>query len=249
VQSVATPSAQTQLLGVSCSSRTSCTAVGNAIGLAGQQYQSPLAEQWNGNSWSTIGQRLPADGSFAGVSCLDSSACIAGGSQPTGLLAEQWDGFVWIPQTTRDPFAIVGGGAPTFSGVSCTDATVCTAVGYHQGASGGAFAEQLNQGVLWHVQPIVSPAGATGEQLNGVSCVSGWECHAVGTYSTGSSNSASPLWAYWDGVAWHTSEPSVPVGSGSSSLQGVSCTQDGNCTAVGSASTGTTAGPLVLRYS
>jgi hypothetical protein len=257
VQTVATPAADTQLTGVSCSSLTSCTAVGASYSSGAQGQQStPVAEQWNGNSWGALGQKVtPPEGAFEGVSCLDSSACIAGGSDPIGLLAEQWDGFIWIRQASRDPWAVVSSNAATFSGVSCTDAAVCTAVGYHQGvsgsgtATGSAFAEQMSQGALWHVKVINGPAGASGVQMNSVSCLSAWACHAVGTYYTGSSGNANPLWAYWNGIYWSTTEPPTPVGASQSSLQGVSCTQDGNCTAVGAASIGTTGAPFVLRYS
>src|SRR5205807_249486 len=117
--------------------------------------------------------------------------------------------------------------------------------------AGRAFAEQQNQGAPWHYQPISSPAGATGVQLDGVSCLSGWECHAVGTYYTGSGAGGRPLWAYWDGIRWRSSRPPAPVGSSQSSLHGISCTQDRNCTAVGTAATGSTGtgAPFVLRYS
>ena len=75
------------LSGVSCTSGSACIAVGSF----GPGY-GPLAERWNGSSWSLQRPPDPADDyGFDGVSCASSRHCIAvgGGDEP---LAERWDG-------------------------------------------------------------------------------------------------------------------------------------------------------------
>lgn len=67
------------LSGVSCTSRTACTAVGTTSGAYGQ----PLAERWNGHAWSqerTHKLRDPG-GALDGVSCSSASACTAVGQR------------------------------------------------------------------------------------------------------------------------------------------------------------------------
>jgi hypothetical protein len=66
--------------GVSCTSKTACTAVGSFINRAGTLV--PLAERWNGASWAI--QRTPSpggknDSGLLSVSCRSTSACTAVG--------------------------------------------------------------------------------------------------------------------------------------------------------------------------
>ncbi len=67
------------LLAVSCTSSTSCTAVGDYFESSGAEV--PLAEGWNGTAWTTQETPTPeGTGSWlSGVSCTSSSACIATG--------------------------------------------------------------------------------------------------------------------------------------------------------------------------
>lgn len=257
LQSVVTPSPETQLLGISCSSASSCTAVGNAYGLGADpggtgssggatEYVTPLEEMWNGSSWSTHGGEDPPDAGLSGVSCLSSSTCFAAGGGPAGPLAVEWDGTYWVPQDS------IGASTTTndaFSGVSCTGTSVCTAVGSNQGTgtSATSFAEQLTGGGAWQFQPIASPAGTSDAALSGVSCVRSSACAAVGTYYTGSGDTANPWAADWNGSTWTTLPVPSPAGSTGSGLASVSCAGDGTCIAVGDGAAGDT--PLVERYS
>jgi hypothetical protein len=79
IQSTPNPPGSTQIFldGVSCTSASSCTAVGH--------YQSTLtlAEVWNGTSWAIQGTPNKAgysDSALAGVSCTSVSACTAVGA-------------------------------------------------------------------------------------------------------------------------------------------------------------------------
>lgn len=106
LESTANPSdARTSyLLGLSCASVTSCTAVGFAGN--GTSFRS-FAEQWDGTSWSLQRTANPAGATFAsltGVSCISGSACTAVGYSSTlatsKTLAERWNGTSWMVQST-----------------------------------------------------------------------------------------------------------------------------------------------------
>jgi hypothetical protein len=92
------PSDEAELSGVSCSAPTACTAVGyNAPSATVVQ---PMAERWNGTSWTRQDSPTPAGYSnvaLSSVSCPASSVCIAVGAKgPTPrTLAERWDGSAW----------------------------------------------------------------------------------------------------------------------------------------------------------
>ena len=92
----------TFLTGVSCTSASACTAVGNYFNRSGDL--STLAEAWNGTSWSL--QPTPdapgsTDNFLLGVSCTSPTACTAVGyNQKPGSftehrLAEAWNGTSW----------------------------------------------------------------------------------------------------------------------------------------------------------
>jgi hypothetical protein len=116
------------LLGVSCSSRSSCVAVGHFFV---SRDQNALAERWKGHHWSVRTPPRPAftgGAELTGVSCLSVSLCTAvggaGPADPTGGLAELWNGMHWTIQPTP------GGDGWPLQQVSCR-ATFCSAVGFH----------------------------------------------------------------------------------------------------------------------
>jgi hypothetical protein len=124
----------TYLTGVSCTSATACTAVGeytNASNVA-----VTLAERWNGTAWAVQATPNPVgtNGSeLSGVSCTSATACTAVGAYYLAYgvpvaLAERWNGTAWVIQATRNPGGTNGS---YLSGVSCTSATACTAVGFY----------------------------------------------------------------------------------------------------------------------
>jgi hypothetical protein len=82
-----------QLAGVSCATRTSCTAVGHS-NTFGPAAPVALAERWNGKKWSiqpTPNAHTPSGSLLIAVSCPSPTACIAVGSGQRGALIEQWD--------------------------------------------------------------------------------------------------------------------------------------------------------------
>jgi hypothetical protein len=141
------------LEGVSCSSSTSCTAVGhlhNTEVKGGEEFpagEEALVERWDGASWTVEqaanpeGKSKDEGGSFwrlSKISCALKTACVAVGTYAsnrkttnTPLLGEYWDGSTWSVEL---PTNRSGAEYNTLTGVSCSAAKTCTAVGYSKTA-------------------------------------------------------------------------------------------------------------------
>ena len=241
IQPITTPPGTlgSRLTSVSCPSASACTAVGDYAANAGNT-RVPLAEAWNGTSWSIL--PAPANpstssggGTFlTGVSCTSPSACIAVGYDGSGTLAESWNGTSWsILPAQNQPGAV----DDVLFGVSCTSATACTAVGYYQNQSTYptqfSLAESWN-GTSWSIQPTPDHSTSVSHVLHAVSCTSASACTAVG------SQGFDTLAEAWNGTTW-TVQPTPHPEQGQHLLLGVSCTSASACTAAGTAYDGTLA--------
>lgn len=112
-----------QLVGVSCSSSTSC--MSNSLRgviwrLSGLEWTKAKVSGPTGNStW------------FEDVSCVSASYCVAVGEYEESfknyLYVSEWNGTEWKQQTSIEPFEV--GVSSGLSGVSCLAATACIAVG------------------------------------------------------------------------------------------------------------------------
>jgi hypothetical protein len=117
------PAPTLELSSVSCSSTTSCTAVG------GGDLGGDAIERWDGTRWSP---QLPDVSTglveLYAVSCPSDSECVAVGDGPTNSpVAERWDGSKWKHQGVPADSQFL---APdTFTSVSCSSATRCAASG------------------------------------------------------------------------------------------------------------------------
>lgn len=161
-----------RLSDVSCTSSTSCIAVGSVNGTV------TLGESYNGTEWKQAG--LPTNGVFEGVSCTASNACTAVGQWSKTapfIIARRWNGAGWAPQTITLP---PGATASVGSDVSCASATQCVAVGGYtiEGAS-HALAYRWN-GTAWSQDSVPAPAGSSATTLLGVVCQASPFCAAVG---------------------------------------------------------------------
>jgi hypothetical protein len=144
----------TGLYGVTCRSAGACTAVGTIS--TGVGNDSPLAEHWDGTTWTVQPTPSPAGGILYSVSCASAAACIAVGEHTTSAgkfvaLADRWNGTAWAVQRVAKP----SGGTPVFGAVSCTAATACTAVGsrYQHGSTKRLTLAERWNGTRWAVQP------------------------------------------------------------------------------------------------
>ncbi|ADB53797.1 hypothetical protein [Conexibacter woesei] len=224
------------LSSVSCTSATTCTAVGTYIDALGQQQS--LAMDWASGSWRIRATPLPAGavGSFlSSVSCTSSTACTAVGTSIDGIgtrttLALRLSSGTWSVQSTPNP---AGAAASFLSGVSCPAAGACTAVGVSTDSRGVAstVAMTLASGT-WSLQRSLTPGGTAGAALTGVSCSSTTVCTAVG-YSYDGAFTYSPLAEDRSGTTWTVVSTPVPAGSLGSQLAGVSCSAAAVCTAAG----------------
>jgi hypothetical protein len=218
------------LTGISCTSSTSCMAVGYYDN--GSPYQT-LIESWNGTGWSIVPSPDPSSNYnyLNGVSCISSIDCVAVGayfdsSADRGLqtLVESWNGTEWSITPSPDQSSSDN----ELQGVSCTGSTDCVAVGW--GTS--ALIESWN-GSSWSIVP-----GPSAGLLLGVSCSRSSSCEAVGFRESSSpEKELKTLVDSWNGTTWSSSSSPSP-GRQSNTLNSVSCTSPVSCIAVGTASYG-----------
>ena len=208
---------------VSCSSATSCMAVGVSDNGA-------LTEQWNGTGWAIVPTpALPNTdgGELLGISCPKSKDCTAVGDYPrptdgdpfvsTHTLAEHWNGRSWSVE-------LLGLGAvfSEFDAVSCTNSRNCAAVG------DSAFVQQWN-GRDWSIAAFTSATSQS--TLVDVACTSTTHCFAVGRAIT--TTGEKTLIEEFDGTGW-SAVPSPNPGGSDAALFGIDCPSATSCFAVGS---------------
>jgi hypothetical protein len=179
------------LTGVSCSSATSCIAVGFWFDMNNKEWV--LAERWNGTKWKIQSTPVPngAKGSgFGAVSCSAASACTATGlyinaSTVAVTLVERWNGTKWKIQSSPNP---QGANATVLLAVSCPSASACTATGFSQSLGGQAPIAERWDGATWTLEVPINPPASTRSSLDGVACSSAQVCEAVGVYEDSSGN-------------------------------------------------------------
>lgn len=232
---------------VSCTSASSCMAVGTFLGqIKGTNgFQNfTLAETWNGTAWTiqpSPSPTLPGGGEeLNSVSCPSSSSCMAVGeslvfSTRIGILvehpfAESWNGTKW----TVVPTPVLAHSGASLNGVSCTSAASCMAVG-NEGTPKNpllfTLAESWN-GTAWTVVSTPAPLTPGGTSLSKVSCTSTSNCMAAGYYGfNNGTGTAVTLAESWNGSTWQRRV--TPVPGSDALLGGVSCTAASACTSVG----------------
>lgn len=235
------PGGAADLLGVSCRGPRFCMAVGGALVNPNTITLAPLAELWNGSSWSTLSVPNPSGSNFfllSAVSCARRTSCVAvGGPSPV-----HWNGTTWQGEPLPTPSDAV---FITLSAVSCTAPNACTAVGSYNTAGAIRTLAERWDGTSWRIQTTPNPLWMTTAVLDGVSCPTRSDCTAVGFSSTQSASYT--LVEHWNGSSWQI-EPSPNVsGASSTTLSSVSCTRAGGCTAVGNYATGSGAFTLAER--
>ena len=110
---------QGRLTAVSCTSDTSCLAVGWYQDSGGDV--DTLAEDWDGTSWSMQSTPDPPGGSqpmLTSVSCGSPTTCTAVGAYSNAgnqaILVEQWNGTSWAIEAT-----------PTLTGATASELGAC----------------------------------------------------------------------------------------------------------------------------
>jgi hypothetical protein len=169
-------------MSVSCTSSSSCTAVGFASNGTANQIEG---ETWDGTNWS-VTPTPPSPGSednqLLGIDCTSTSSCTAVGFSADSVetdqaLIETWNGIAWA--LTPTPTVA----APTVLGsVSCGQPGQCVAVGDSRtGQSFQNLVETLNRGT-WSLTRSPDEPGSS-EGMASVSCADANQCVAVGEYN------------------------------------------------------------------
>jgi hypothetical protein len=204
--------------GVSCTSTTSCFAVGSES----NPFLQSLTERWNGTAWAVVPSPDPSpDVQLLAVSCASADYCMAVGTYSTTIgspalnLVETWNGTSW----SVAPSPNSGSESEQLEGVSCVSSTFCVAVG---DTSVGGFVADWS-GSAWTDTLDLGSAGDFG----GVSCTSTTFCAAAGLGPSGQS-----LVEMWNGTSW-TSTPTPSPGTEGSPLQAISCVNSTSCVAAG----------------
>jgi hypothetical protein len=226
---------------VRCPSATSCT----AVGWRGNGHTSyPLAERWNGKSWS--GQPISGapSGMLTAIACASVSKCEAVGNgfnHKQYTLALGYDGTGWrnqpMPSTSH-----------TLAAISCFS-TGCVAVGANGDSQDPNTLAETWNGSKWSTQGIGTgdPSGEAAA-WTGVHCASASSCVAVG-YATQFGAYDNTLADTWNGRTWTenvTPNPG-PRNESVNQLFGLACAAT-ICTAVGSQyAGGANSGSLAMR--
>jgi hypothetical protein len=195
---------------LSCSSTTSCVALGSDFSTQAAANHGVnarvLVDTLAGSSWTAA--TLPrADRALQpeilGASCVASTTCVAVGAISTT------NPSTFVPQTnggTGYLVAFEGGGGPSHALVETLGTT-----GWLRS--------------VWH-----DPAGPPSAQLRGVACRAD-RCVAVGSFDT--TPGTDPLVETRVGSAWTAQELARPAGTRSASLSHVSCPSPSVCYALG----------------
>jgi hypothetical protein len=175
-----------------CVTATDCIAVGDTS--LGNTSGVPFSEQWNGTSWTLVSPTPAASGAgvtgsfLSSVSCAGPSFCQAVGqivATPANQnFIETWNGTTWsiVPSIPDSSTTLRQG----LSGVDCFSATSCTAVGTAQTPTiADATLVLVWNGTSWSMVPNTPNASGNvpfRTSLAGVSCVTDWQCVAVGNF-------------------------------------------------------------------
>lgn len=197
----------------------------------------PLVVLWNGSKWTDKSVPVPVKelySSATAVSCMSPTLCfVVGVSYPP--LAWTWSGSAW--SWTTLPIPVGSNGGLALSDIAClstaTTPAFCMAVGSYENTSGGTFPlSEAWDGTVWSIKASRNPTGASKTELDGVSCTSSTKCTAVG-YSLPTRQTIIPLVERWNGSKWTSQLPANRPTSLGAQLEGVSCSQATECTAVG----------------
>lgn len=124
------------LLDISCSSGSSCTAVGGYLNKS--SVQVTYVVKWSGTSWSWQESPNPTGSTntpLQNVSCVESSPCVAVGDwlDSGGVwrpMAQYWNGSSWVIEPAEVPSGETFG---VFEGVACR--TSCLTIGWYTASS------------------------------------------------------------------------------------------------------------------
>jgi hypothetical protein len=220
---------------VSCTSTTSCIAVGTAM--SPTHFAQTLVEKFDGVNWSIMSSpnTSPTQPQFLnGLTCQSATLCVAVGAYEivpglTQTLVLTYNGTNWAitpsPNSSDTEVNILGT-------VSCASATNCAAVGTFFGPTAGRTLIETYDGTSWVITPSPNTSDTEANTLNGVSCVSPTACEAVGNFAD-SDFTLHTLVETFDGTSWAITPSPNTSDTQDNSLLSVSCTSSTSCVAAG----------------
>ena len=232
-------SQQNYLDGVTCSSDSSCWAVGVYV----NSVDKTFSEQLSSGTWSiSYPNNYGTDNSlFVSISCMSSTACFAAGYYENSsgywqTLIESLSSTTW--GVAQSPWNIDSTNNNQLLGISCVSGTNdCWAAGTYYNSYGNVLILQYN-GTGWsYVSTPNTPS--TWNLVNGVTCASTTDCMAVGENcpnSTCTSGTDQTEVEQWDGTSWYLAVPSDSSSTADNALKGVGCVPGASpddCLAVG----------------
>lgn len=173
-----------------------------AVGGSGS---TPVAEHWNGSTWSQVTAPAPAG---AKTSTLNAVAAVAANNAwavgtdfsaagPQLTLIEHWDGSAW----SVVPSPNLGSDLNQLNGVAAVSANNVWAVG--NTLANGIIETQIQHwnGSAWSVVPSPNMPGGNANQLNQLSVVSAKNIWAVGYWAV-LNQQYTTLAEHWNGTSW-----------------------------------------------
>ena len=235
------------LVGVYCTSRTNCWAVGVQGGSGNATLSQAL--HWNGKAWRHV--KMPSPGGLnaktelAAVRCATASACwavgyyVRGGATLNAML--RWNGRKWTAMGTPEPAGSGKTSQNELTDVTCISVRNCWAVGYFGRVGSTTLDEVLHwNGTKWLRVRVPAPGGTTNvsvNMLNDVRCPTSSRCLAVGSYSPGTGTHKTFNQALsWAGKSWtaeHAPSPGSSAAHNDATLFGLGCGARNSCWAVG----------------
>ena len=245
-----TPGSSSRLYEVSCTSASSCFAVGNYVNGAGATLNQVL--RWNGSKWSQVavpqpgGKALDDMNSLSSIACTSASNCLAAGWDQQApspiatppLLNEvlHWNGKHWSQVSVPQPAGTGNGQQNQLFGVACAGARNCWATGLQRPGKAAQNQALHWNGTKWRY--VSTPQPGRQRLLEHVDCTSASDCWAAGFAVKGADQAGPEVnqLLHWNGKKW--SEAVVPQPAGTSPqdgqlLAGVSCTSSSDCWATG----------------
>ncbi len=238
-------SADDELSGITCSSDSSCVAVGRNWATEDSPSTS-LAEQWSDSSWSVLSTPNPTGilGDFLlSISCSSATTCEAAGesyldnSGDTETLVEQLSGGTWSVEASPNAAGVT---TSSLAAVACaTSATpTCVAVGAsYSSEEDHLLGIGLSSGT-WTLKSVPGPESPAASYLQAAGC-SISTCVAVGyTYPVNPGESNGLVYK-WNGKKWSLGKSAEPAGADVTGLYGAACPSSTECIAVGNVGIGT----------
>jgi hypothetical protein len=211
---------------VSCSSAGNCTAVG------GDSNGQPTYDAETSGVWGAVTELTASGGgTFTGVSCSEPIDCSAIGNNGSEdpIFSTESAGYWGTPTVLPDSTSL------NVNGVSCISAGNCTAVGVASGDGGQGSSIYITQtnGTWTGPTTLAAPGSTDFGALYGVTCIDSTDCTAVGESNSPEVGIGVPIDVTEAGGIWGspTALSGTPAGTGR--LDGVSCSDASDCTAVG----------------